>query len=330
MKAALFALALTAAACAQEAVRLEPGGTWRPIPTPREQADAGFLDGARRLIAQGEHSRAGSMLTKWLEQPDNRTSPWYPEALLLRGNSKVAAGREFAALYDYEEIARDFAGSEVFAAALEKELEVAELYLAGRKKRVLGVRIESGVPFAEEIILRINERLPGSKLAERALRGLADHYYGARDLRTAAETYDVYLSLFPTSPGRGHALQRRVFATLAQYRGPQFDGRGLEDAKFQIEDFQREFPRQARDLGMTDALTARIEESQAEELLITARWYLNRDDLPAARLTLNRLIRKYPATAAAQDAMATCEEHGWLSSAPAASAPVSQPAEVVK
>ena len=48
-------------------------------------------------------------------------SRYRPDALLIRGDAIRAAGDEYEALFDYEEIARRYAGSDVFIPTLERE-----------------------------------------------------------------------------------------------------------------------------------------------------------------------------------------------------------------
>jgi outer membrane protein assembly factor BamD (BamD/ComL family) len=98
------------------------------------------------------------------------------------------------------------------------------------------------------------------------------------------------------------AMQRRVYANIAQFKGPGYDTRSLRDAMVQIEEFQNEFPAQAQATGVSDALAARVDESIAAGLLTSARWYMKRDDDVSARFTLARLIRRHPRTGAAQEA----------------------------
>lgn len=281
--------------------------------SPDEQV---VLD-ARRAIAASKPAQATKLLDDWIAKNEGAAHPLFPEALYLRGNAKLAQGDEYDALYDYERVVNEFPGSEFFVSSLEKELEVAKLYFAGlRRPGLWGLRIDSGVPVAEEIVVRIGERLPGSKLAERALLTLADFYATSNDLRMAAETYDVWQRLFPRSPQRALVLERRIYANVAQFKGPEYDGSVLRDASVQIEQFQGEFPAQAEESGLTDALQARLDESQAQGLLTTARWYLKRDDPVAARVTLLRLIRSHPRSGAAQQALGELERIAALLPAP--------------
>lgn len=268
---------------------------------------------ARERLARGSDDAAVAMLDEWFEKnPDPRGS-MVPEALILRGDAHLAGGDEYRALLDYERVARDFSGTDALPIALERELRIANLYLNGLRVKMWGMfRIDSGRPLAEEIIIRINERLPGSRLAEQALLDLADYYYRERELRQAADTYDVFLKLFPSSDKRQIAMQRRLYANIAKFKGPQYDASSLIEAQVQIEEYAAEFPAQAREKGLDDALTARLQESLAAEMLETARWYLRVDDPVSARLTLNRLVRAHPRTQAAIDAQAIMQPRGWL------------------
>jgi outer membrane assembly lipoprotein YfiO len=298
------------AALGQRVLEMTDEG-WTTTPPPESGTDRATISEARRLLAEGKPKDAQRILDAWIALNENNRTALLPEAYLLRGDCKLAMSDEFEALYDYERVVKDFSGSEFFTRALEREFEVAKLYLGGLRKRTFGVRIDSGKPTAEEIIMRINERLPGSRLAETALLTLADYYYAQRDLRMAAETYDVFLTLFPKSEHRRKAMQRRAYSNIARFKGPKYDASGLVEARFQIERFQREFPAQAEQAGMSDALIARIDESAAAQRLSVARWYLKRNDPVSARLTLQRLIRAYPTTVAAEEAIDICRENDW-------------------
>ena len=50
-------------------------------------------------------------------------------------------------------------------------------------------------------------------------------------------------------------------------------------------------------------MLTRIDESDAQKLLKTARWYLTTGDPVAAELTIRRLVTRYPRTVAAVGAL---------------------------
>ena len=312
LAAAATILSLSPLISAQTSYQLDSKGAWTPQAQAAPDPEHAALDQGRRQIAQGQFSSARDTLTNWLDEHENSDSPYLAEAYLLRGNAKLGQGKEYSSLFDYEKIANKYPESEYFAPALERELDVAILYLNGLRKPSLGLRIDSGVDVAEEIILRINERLPGSRLAEKAVMELADYYYRDRDLKMAATAYDCFLILFPKSELREHAMQRRTFATIAQFKGPRYDASGLVEAKYQVQEYQQEFPIQSQRTGMGDALVARLDESSAAQMLYVANWYLKHGDNPGARLTLHRLVNKHPSTASAHEALAMLGKRGWL------------------
>ncbi len=299
---------------AQSTYQLDPQKGWSPQAAAPTDPQRAALDQTRRMIAQGEFHDARKNITAWIDDNETSDNPLLAEAYLLRGTAKLADGREYSALFDFEKVTTKFPESRPwFEQALEHELEVAILYLNGLRKPSLGMRIDSGVPIAEEIILRIHERLPFSRLDEKAEMELADFYYRDRDLKMAATAYDCFLINFPKSSLREHAIQRRAFATIAQFKGPNYDASGLVEAKYQVQEYQALFPIQAQQNGMGEALTARLDESYASQLLTVSRWYLKHGDKPAARLTLSRLIHKHPSTASAHEALTLMEKYGWIS-----------------
>jgi outer membrane protein assembly factor BamD (BamD/ComL family) len=320
---ALAATALTGLAQAQGTYQLDPNNGWTAKQAPVDPERAPLME-VRRLLAEARFDEAFESIDAWITLHEGTDSPYLPEAYLLRGNALLGQEREFAALFDYEKIANKYADSTSFSSALERELDVAILYLNGLRKKSLGIRIDSGVPIAEEIIIRINERLPKSKLAERALMELADYYYRDRDLKMAATAYDCFLILFPKSELRPWAMERRATATIAQYKGPRYDGSGLVEAKYQVEEFQKEFPARAHQIGMDDAEIAWIDEASADQMLSVAQWYLRHGNPASARLTMARLIRKHPSTAATQQAVDIMQKHGWLTSSQEAQPPAAQ------
>lgn len=305
--------------CAQDKTyRLDEGGQWNVAKEPAPDSDEGQLAKARALIAQGKPKAAERLMDLWLEENDRSSNPWIGEAYLIRGDARLAQDREYRALEDYEEVAKRGRGSDAFVLALTREYEIGIRYLNGLKRRFLGMRIEDGTKIGEELLIRVQERLPGSRLAERALLDLADYYYRTRDLTSAATTYEIFLRNYPTSEFRQKAMLRRIYSNIARFKGPRYDGSGLVDSTVLIRDFASRYPADADTLGMNDALIARLDESAGAQMLETARWYLKRNDAVSSRLTVERLLRKHPQTVAAVRAQELAAVQGWTFSVPAA------------
>lgn len=311
----LCALAASLAGIAQaqaERATLDPTSGWQTTETQPTDPARAALDEARQLIADDEPRKAWDLLDDWLDSDEFSASVHRPEALRLRGDAKFASGRDFKALYDYEELLRTYPESSEYVKAIEREVEIGKLYLAGLRKRFLWFRYESLTTVGEELLIRAQERMPGSLLAESAAIHLADYYFDKRQLELASDMYDIFLKTYPNSPHRMHAMQRRVYSNIARFKGPKYDGSILLESRLLIEQFARSYPAEAERAGLTNALVVRLEESAAAQQLESAKWYMRVGDGPAARFVLTRLIRDHTGTVAATEGLQIMQDEGWL------------------
>lgn len=315
--AALAPLALSGVAHAQSSeFELTETGEWTQTEAPEPGSDAAFMAEMTKLIAEEKPGTARSKLYDWLDRNKRTRNAYIPQAYYLHGLARYNDDREYKALFDLEAIIQDYPDSPYFLKAVELEYQIGLDYIGGKKRRFLGMRIENARPTGEELIIRTQERVPGSALAEEAAMTLADHYYKRRELKLAAEMYSIFRQNYPQSPRVQRAMLREIEANIARFKGPRYDAAGLLDAKLLIEEYQREFPADAIRSGITEGLDAWIDESAAQQVLDTARWYLKVEDETSARFVLARLIRRHPATDAADEALGLMLDRGWLTLEP--------------
>lgn len=308
---------------------LKKEGPWTKVREPQPGSAEAIIAQARVQISRGETSEARRSLDKFIEDEANASSEYLPEAYLLRGDAKLARGREENALRDYEVVIKEHIGSEVFVSALEREHAIGKAYLNGLKRRLFWMRIDSGEALGQEILIRVCQRLPGSRLAEQSLMDLLDYYYRKPDLKAAAECCRIYLGwvrkdegaladlagLTELSRPKGRyemfAKMRLIQASVLQFRGPRYNAAPLEDAKLLIDQFAAEYPNEAERTGIGDAMSARVDELLALQMLETSKWYMRRGDDVSARYTLRKLAKKFPQTVASSDALTILREKGW-------------------
>lgn len=318
----LAAMCSTSITLAQSSeFELNETGEWTQTRAPEPGTDAAFMAEMTRLIAEGNPGRASDRLGDWLEDHKRTRNSYIPQGYYLHALARYNNDREYKALFDLESIIQDFPDSPYFLKAVELEYQIGLDYINGKKRRFLGMRIENARPTGEELLIRTQERVPGSALAEEAAMRLADHYYKRRELKLAAEMYSIFRQNFPDSPRVQRAMLREIEANIARFKGPRYDGSGLLDAKLLIEEYQRQFPADAIRSGITEGLDAWIDESAAQQVLDTARWYLQVDDDASARFVLARLIRRHPATDAADEALDMMLEREWVTFEPAEPGP---------
>lgn len=302
----VVALIASAPVSAQQRYDLEDG-QWVAKAAPDPNSPEGQLDAIRKLVAQGEGKKAKHAADEWIEKHESHAL--MPEALLVRGDANVARKHFFKSLYDYERVIREYPGSEQFHTAMQREFELAKLFMAGTKRRLWGMRILPATDEAEEVLVRIQERGPGSELGELASLTLADYYFDKPQMDSAADAYDLFLINYPRSERREWAMIRLIQANLARFKGPRFDATGLIDAGQRLKTYRAQYPSSAERLGV-DALLIRIDESLAMRDMVAADWHVQRKQPLSAIYLYQRVVQDYPQTAAAQDALRDLHELG--------------------
>lgn len=300
---------------------LEDDGAWQQTAEPVPGTDEYVMWQARKLLAEGKPGKATGVLSDWIDDYERTRNPYLAEAYFLRAEARLANDREYKALLDYENVIRDFSATPFYARAVKREYEIGTAYLQGLRRRFLGFRIENARLTGEELIIRVQERLPGSDLAEQAALDLAQHYYDRRDLALAAEMYSIFRDNYPDSPNSRFALLREIECHIARFKGPRYDGSGLIDAKLLMARYSDAYPGEAARSGVIDGLNAWVDESAAQQTLATAEWYLKTNDETSARFILNRLIKRHNGSDAARKAVSIMLEKGWLKDDPDLSDP---------
>lgn len=286
---------LVATATAQESYQLDEQDQWELESSPKADSPAGRLAAARKILAEGRPGRSLNLVERWMER--NAYSDLMPEAMLLKGDSLVALNDEYEALYEYEYIVRRYPASPAFTMASAREYEIAVRYAHGLRRKLFGLRIMDASEEAEELFIRIQERVPGSQLAESSGMELANLYFRQRRMNLAADMYALFIEKYPRSNYIDTARRRLIYANLATFKGPEFDPVGLLEAKAELRQLIATEPAEAERIGAR-ALIMRITESQAQKLLTTATWYERVGDPIAAEFAIRRLVERYPESGA--------------------------------
>ena len=280
---------------AQESYELDDQDTWKLTEQPEPDSAAGRLAQIRKILAQNRPRRSLNLVERWIER--NPRSPMLATATMIKADSLVALNDEYEALYDYEYIVRRWPESPEFTEACAREFQIAVEYAHGKRRKAFGLRIASGEDEAEELFIRIQERMIGSQLAEMAGIELADLYFRQRRMDLAADMYAIFIKNNPRSSYLGMARRRLIYSNLATFKGAEFDVVGLLEAKAELEQLIAVDPAQAEQIG-AHALLLLIQDRQATKMLVTAEWYLAVKDPIAAELTVRRLVERFPETAA--------------------------------
>jgi outer membrane protein assembly factor BamD len=249
------------------------------------------LDKVDRLLARRQHGPARQIVLAWLKR--NPKAPDRDRGLFLLAEAYYQYGDRTRAFFHLDELMDYFGESRLFYPALEKQYQIADAYLRGYKNRLFGFPMLGAEEDGVEMLFRIQERAPGSPLAERALLRTADYYYDHAQYDLASDVYEAYARRYPRSPLIPRVQFRRAFASLAQFRGLNYDATPLVDAKAQLRSIQAAYPQMAEDENVP-AVIERINATLAAKLYHIADFYVRTHKPRSAAYTYRYLIARYP------------------------------------
>jgi len=264
---------------------------WNGITGPGEE-NALFERGRSELAAKDYRAAARSLKSFIKSFPASRNRE---EAMWLRGAALLGLEDHMAAFDQYEELITNYAGSPHYHDALLKEIEIAEVFFNGTRRKVLGVPLLPGDTEAVEILRKVYEHQPAGDLAGNVVQRIADYYWSKEKWAEAEDYYDKYCREYPNGSAARSAELRRAKCAIERCRGSRYDTTCLQLAYDRLQQFKQKFPEEAEREGVSAQL-AKIREMQAEAIYETAINYYRTGKPLAAAYYVERLQQKYADT----------------------------------
>ncbi len=264
-------------------------GQWVRQPAPAKGSPVGELALIRRDVDAKKYAAAVKHARGFLKRYPNE--PLRGEVLWLAGEAEMGRGRYWDAYGWYEKllVEPEFRAGSLFDRALDREMEIARAYLAGKKRRVAAVFVISGEQDGIEMLERIaNEHAPGTPRAEQALLTLAEHYFGKSEWADAVAGYEGFLKSYGKSPWAPQAELRLAEALRLSYRGPSWDEAPLIEAEQRYKAFAASYPAAARRAGVAEILEE-IRSERARKQYEIGQFYA-RTRAPGAAAIYFRLV----------------------------------------
>jgi outer membrane protein assembly factor BamD len=292
---AMTILLWTGIAFAQTRTWEYTGGQWARVAgeaTTQAAADP-VLDRVEELLRTNQNKAAAKLGIEWVLA--HKDDAQRDRGLFLIAQAFYQYGDRIKAFYYLDELMDEHGESRLFGAALEKQYEIADAYLNGYKRRFLGVPVFYASDEAIEMLFRIQQRSPGSQLAEKSLLRTATFYYNDRQYDFASDTYATYLRTYPRSPQVPRVKLRYAYSLYAQFRGPRFDATGVIDAREQLREVVAMYPDLAKQENVP-ALVEQLDRNLARKLFWTADFYRRTNEPRGAAYTYRYLAEAYPQT----------------------------------
>lgn len=277
-------------------------GRWNEVPQPTTQSVSNVtLDKVEQLLQSGQSEAALDQTLAWIKAPENRLARDRDRGLYLLAEAYYRVDERITAFYHLDELLDYYPESRFFQPALEKQYQIADEFLKGHKRKLLGLPLLSVDDEAIDMLFRVQERSPGSPLAERSLLRTADYYFSQSDWELAADAYAAYGRSYPRSPEIGRVRLQRALSSFAQFRGTRHDATPLIDARAQFEDVKTRHPELAEQANVQKFIDT-INTTLARKLLGTADFYRRTSKPKAAAYTLLTVISSYPLLPEADEA----------------------------
>jgi outer membrane assembly lipoprotein YfiO len=295
--AVLGCAVLRASAAEPETWNYGGSGRWGRIERPKTQPSMAVPNAALdRVEAQLQARQSGPALKRvlaWLNSPANRNVPDRDRALFLLADAYYQEDDRIRAFYHLDELLDKHPESRFFYPSLEKQYRIADAFLKGHMRRFLGMPILPATDEAVDMLFRIQERAPGSPIAEKALLRTADYYFNTSQFDLSGDAYGAYARRYPRSPDVPRVRLRQAFSSYAQFRGVRWDATPLIDARAQLEDIKVRYPELAAEANVQKFID-NINATLARKLSHTADFYRRTGKARAAVYTYRELMSSYP------------------------------------
>lgn len=279
---------------------------WEVKPPEAPTTPVGELQEARSLLARGQAGKARKIMEKWVKA--NKDNERYYEGLFLLGDACVETKDYYRAYEHYEQVVENTAG-ELFRSALAKEKDIALEFLAGKKRIVWRIFRFPAYDEAIQILDRIYQRVPGTRLGEQALLIKANYYYQRGDMDLAQEEYARLAREYPAGRFVQYAMLRSAESAEAAFPGIKFDATPLVESQERYRQLRATFPAYADRADVPQRLNG-ITELRAEKDLDIARWYQRTKRPSAAEYYYRLVVKDWPDTLAAAEARNRLREMG--------------------
>jgi outer membrane protein assembly factor BamD (BamD/ComL family) len=291
-------------------------GKWVPPAAAEEGSAEGERELVRLHITRGENRSAIRATKKFFKRyPD---SPVGEEVLLLAIRAELARGRYMQAYEWCEKLLEQFPTGDHYESVVDQEFEIAEEFLAGRKRIVLGFIYLPAQDEGLSILTRVAEHVPGSDRAEDAMLRIGDYYFERGDYAEAADAYDDYLALFAKSQRAPFAMHRAALAIYRTYRGAPYEDGPLIEADLRFAEFEADFPSVAGRVGV-GKLRDEIAAARARKDYLTGRFYERTGYPNGAAFYYREVLDRYRQpewSAKAEEALTALAQRGKLSPEP--------------
>ena len=217
-----------------------------------------------------------------------------PSALYRGAQLQEQVHTYFNAADSYRLLVEKYPGSPHFDEAIEAQFRIGEMYLAGKKKKILGVvAYGNSLDRAVTIFANIVRTAPHGKYTARAQFniGLAREKQSVPEM--AVEAYQAVVNKFPNEPVAADAQYQIGYIWLMAARKGTTDAAATTNAKTAFQDFLLHYPHSEK-ASQARANLELLEHKETTSSYEVAKFYDKQKYYRAAVIYYNEVIRQQP------------------------------------
>jgi outer membrane protein assembly factor BamD len=223
-------------------------------------------------------------------------------AALYRAAQLQEQTREYTPAADsYLQLVERYPSSPHFDDAIEGQFRVGEIYLNGKKLKVLGIPVASALDRAVTIFANVVRTAPYGKYTARAQFdiGLAREKQGAND--AAIQAYQAVVDKFPNEPIAVDAQYQIGYIWFTAGQLGTKDAAAAANAKTAFQDFLFHYPKSEKAAQARKNLEM-LEHRQTTDSYKVAKFYDKQKYYRAAVIYYNEVIRQQPGSQESNEA----------------------------
>jgi outer membrane protein assembly factor BamD len=223
------------------------------------------------------------------------------EALYRAGQLQEQLRAYTPAAESFAQLVEKYPGSPHFEEAIEAQFRIGEIYLNGKKLKVLGIPVASALDRAVTIFANVVRTAPYGKYTARAQFdiGMAREKQGAND--AAIQAYQAVVDKFPNEPIAVDAQYQIGYIWFTAAQLGTKDAAAATNAKTAFEDFLFHYPKSEK-AAQARANLDILEHKQVSNSYQVAKFYDKQKYYRAAVIYYNEVIRQQPGSEESNEA----------------------------
>ena len=270
----------------------ESGKFVNPEKAVQDTADEQY-DYAMKFYKEKDLGEAAKQLEQLLKKyPGSRIAP---EAQYRLGAVYEEQGDYMKAFKAYKILVESYPQSERLGEVTEREFRIGNLFLSGKKAKLMGLEILPSLPRAVEIFEHIVKQAPFSEFGDKAQFHLGLAYKKWAHYEEAVEAFQAVIDRYPKSEllpqARFQLAETSFLRSSAEFR----DQRSLDEASREVDRFLSRHPDTSAS-EKANKLRQQIDEKNAEKNYRIGLYYEKDNYVSSALIYYADVAARYPHT----------------------------------